>query len=115
MQQLYSAASKMDLTFDLPDLSSALREIQCQYDSIAAKNLQVWCLKLQLYSHLGAQKSATMFGFAQEMDSWYRTKFQDLSNASAKHVQSVRSLREEVAGYKKDVSTGFTPRSWLIL
>lgn len=44
MQQLYSAASKVDLTFGLPDLSSALRQIQSQYDSIAAKNLQVWCL-----------------------------------------------------------------------
>ncbi|XP_026197608.1 notochord granular surface [Anabas testudineus] len=78
MQQLYSAASKVDLTFGLPDLSSALRQIQSQYDSIAAKNLQ-------------------------EMDTWYKTKFQDLSNASSKHIQSVRSLREEIAGYKKDI------------
>lgn len=48
MQQLYSAESKVDLTFDLPDLSSALSQIQSQYDSIAAKNLQVWCLKIPL-------------------------------------------------------------------
>ncbi|KAI3363768.1 hypothetical protein L3Q82_001387 [Scortum barcoo] len=78
MQQIYSATSKVDLTFGLPDLSSALRQIQSQYDSIAAKNLQ-------------------------EMDSWYKSKFQDLSNASTKHVQSVRSVREEIAGYKKDI------------
>uniref|UniRef100_UPI003AAFA16B notochord granular surface n=1 Tax=Centroberyx gerrardi TaxID=166262 RepID=UPI003AAFA16B len=78
MQQIYSSASKVDLTFGLPDLSSALRQIQSQYDSIAAKNLQ-------------------------EMDSWYKTKFQDLSVASNKHVQSVRSVREEIAGYKKDL------------
>ena len=43
MQRTYSAASKVDLTFGLPDLSSALRQIQSQYDSIAAKNLQVAC------------------------------------------------------------------------
>lgn len=41
MQQIYSAASKVDLSFGLPDLSSALSQIQSQYDSIAAKNLKV--------------------------------------------------------------------------
>ncbi|XP_040921143.1 notochord granular surface [Toxotes jaculatrix] len=78
MQQIYSASTKVDVTFGLPDLSSALRQIQSQYDSIAAKNLQ-------------------------EMDAWYKTKFQDLNSASTKHVQSLRSLREEIAGYKKDI------------
>ncbi|KAM9840277.1 notochord granular surface [Aulostomus maculatus] len=78
MQQIYSATAKIEVTFGLPDLSSALRQIQSQYDSIAAKNLQ-------------------------EMDSWYQTKFQDLSQASTKHVQSVRGVREEIAGYKKDI------------
>uniref|UniRef100_A0A8C9ZXP9 Notochord granular surface n=1 Tax=Sander lucioperca TaxID=283035 RepID=A0A8C9ZXP9_SANLU len=78
VQQIYSATSKVDLVFGLPDLSSALRQIQSQYDSIAAKNLQ-------------------------EMDTWYKSKFQDLSSASTKHLQSARSLREEIAGYKKDL------------
>uniref|UniRef100_A0A3B3Y4S4 IF rod domain-containing protein n=1 Tax=Poecilia mexicana TaxID=48701 RepID=A0A3B3Y4S4_9TELE len=78
MQQIYSAASKMDLNFDLPDLSSALTQIQLEYDSIAAKNLQ-------------------------EMDAWYRSMFQDMSDASSKHAQSVRRLREEIAAYRKDI------------
>ncbi|XP_020497670.1 notochord granular surface isoform X1 [Labrus bergylta] len=78
MQRIYSATSKVELSFGLPDLSSALREIQSQYDSIAAKNLQ-------------------------EMDAWYSSKFQDLNNASNKHVQGVRSLRDQIAGYKKDI------------
>ncbi|KAG7454103.1 glial fibrillary acidic protein-like [Solea senegalensis] len=78
MQQIYSVTSKVDVTFGLPDLSSALRQIQAQYDSIAAKNLQ-------------------------EMDTWYKSKFQDLNKASTKHVQSVRSVREEMTGYKKDL------------
>ncbi|KAK9531693.1 hypothetical protein VZT92_011102 [Zoarces viviparus] len=77
VQMIYSATTKMDLAFGLPDLSSALKLIQSQYDSIAAKNLQ-------------------------EMDTWYGTKFQDLSSASTKHVRSTRSMREEIAGYKKD-------------
>ncbi|KAF0023321.1 hypothetical protein F2P81_023951 [Scophthalmus maximus] len=78
VQQIYSATAKVDMTFGLPDLSSALRQIQSQYDSIAAKNLQ-------------------------EMDTWYKAKFEDLGKASNKHIQSVRSVREEIAGYKKDV------------
>ncbi|KAA8583157.1 hypothetical protein FQN60_015703 [Etheostoma spectabile] len=78
MQQIYSATSKVDLVFGLPDLSSALRQIQSQYDCIAAKNLQ-------------------------EMDTWYKSKFQDLNSASTKHLQSARNLREEITGYKKDL------------
>uniref|UniRef100_A0A3P8SBU8 Notochord granular surface n=1 Tax=Amphiprion percula TaxID=161767 RepID=A0A3P8SBU8_AMPPE len=79
MQQIFSSVSKVDQTFGLPDLSSALRQIQTQYDGIAARNLQ-------------------------EMDSWYRSKFQNLNDASTKHAQSVRSLREEIAAYKKDLN-----------
>ncbi|XP_024278468.1 glial fibrillary acidic protein-like [Oncorhynchus tshawytscha] len=77
MQQIYVAVAKVDMTFALPDLSSALKQIQSQYDSIAARNLQ-------------------------EMDAWYKSKFQDLNNVTTKHVQSVRSVREGIASYKKD-------------
>lgn len=38
------------------------------------------------------------------MDAWYKTKFQDLNLASTRHVESVRGVREELNGYKKDVS-----------
>ncbi|XP_041721402.1 notochord granular surface isoform X1 [Coregonus clupeaformis] len=77
MQQIYVAVAKVDITFALPDLSSALKQIQSQYDSIAARNLQ-------------------------EMDAWYKSKFQDLNDVTTKHVQSVRSVREEIASYKRD-------------
>lgn len=43
MQQIYSAACKVEASYELPDLSTALRQIQSQYDSIAAKNLEVRC------------------------------------------------------------------------
>lgn len=36
-----SASSESDFMFGLPDLSPALKQIQSQYDSIAAKNLEV--------------------------------------------------------------------------
>ncbi|KAJ8354061.1 hypothetical protein SKAU_G00216280 [Synaphobranchus kaupii] len=39
----------------------------------------------------------------QEMDSWYNTKFENLNNASTKHLDRVRSVREEITGAKKDI------------
>lgn len=41
MLQISSASSESDFTLGLPDLSSTLKQIQSQYDSIAAKNLEV--------------------------------------------------------------------------
>ncbi|KAG7275624.1 hypothetical protein CRUP_021951 [Coryphaenoides rupestris] len=89
LQQVHK---EVDLTFGLPDLSSALRQIQSQYDSIAAKNLQVVTVEV----------TATMYDI--EMDTWYKTKFQDLNNASTQHTQRLRSVREEIAGSKKDIA-----------
>ncbi|XP_035280201.1 notochord granular surface isoform X2 [Anguilla anguilla] len=80
MKQIYGAVAKTEVSFSLPDLAAALKLIQSQYDEIAAKNLQ-------------------------EMDAWYKTKFEDLSNASTKHVERVRSVREEMATCKKDIQS----------
>lgn len=41
MAQIYETVSKVEVAFALPDLASALKEIQSQYDSTAARNLQV--------------------------------------------------------------------------
>lgn len=51
MQQIYSAACKVEATYELPDLSTALRQIQSQYATIAAKNLQVGCDVLVFMIH----------------------------------------------------------------
>ncbi|KAG9342744.1 hypothetical protein JZ751_015606 [Albula glossodonta] len=77
MKQIYKASATVGASFDVPDLSAALKQVQQEYDCIAAKNLQ-------------------------EMDAWYKTKFDDLSSASTKHVDQVRSVREQIAGAKKD-------------
>ncbi|KAK7157943.1 hypothetical protein R3I93_009213 [Phoxinus phoxinus] len=78
LKQIYSAhATALDV-YSLPDLSGALKQIQHQYDDIAAKNLQ-------------------------EMDSWYKNKFEDLNNKTTKHVDKVRNGREEIVTAKKDI------------
>ncbi|XP_057179491.1 notochord granular surface [Triplophysa rosa] len=78
MAQIYGGVAKVDVAFSLPDLANALKQIQAQYDSIAAQNLQ-------------------------EMDAWYKTKFQDLNKVTSRHVESARSVREEITGYKKEM------------
>ncbi|KAM9724062.1 desmin [Menidia menidia] len=78
MKQIYAAHVSAQSAFTLPDLSAALKQIQAQYDDIAAKNLQ-------------------------EMDSWYKNKFEDITKKTSRHVDKVRSFREELAGAKKDI------------
>ncbi|XP_061076203.1 desmin [Conger conger] len=78
MRQIYKASGIVDSSFSVPDLGAALKQVQDHYDGIAAKNLQ-------------------------EMDSWYKSKFEDLNMASTRHVGNVRSAREEISGVKKDL------------
>nr|XP_019946653.1 PREDICTED: desmin-like isoform X1 [Paralichthys olivaceus] len=78
MKQIYSAHAAAESAFTMPDLAAALKQIQTQYDDIAAKNLQ-------------------------EMDSWYKNKFEDLTKKTTGHVDRVRSFREEMAGAKKEI------------
>uniref|UniRef100_A0A8C9RLZ0 Zgc:172323 n=1 Tax=Scleropages formosus TaxID=113540 RepID=A0A8C9RLZ0_SCLFO len=78
MKQIYGVTAVVGVAFSLPDLATALKQIQHQYDEIAAKSLQ-------------------------EMDTWYSTKFEDLNQASTKHVDRIRSVRQEIAGAKKDI------------
>ncbi|XP_059920816.1 keratin, type II cytoskeletal 2 epidermal isoform X1 [Gadus macrocephalus] len=78
LKQIYSAHASAESAFALPDLASALKQIQKQYDDIAAKNLQ-------------------------DMDAWYKNKFEDITNKTTKHVDKVRGIREGIAGAKKDI------------
>ncbi|XP_068426699.1 desmin [Clinocottus analis] len=80
MNRIYSAHASAQSAFALPDLAAALKQIQTQYDDIAAKNLQ-------------------------EMDSWYKNKFEDLTSKTSRHVDRVRSVRDEIAGAKKDIQS----------
>uniref|UniRef100_A0A3B4X8A4 Zgc:172323 n=3 Tax=Seriola lalandi dorsalis TaxID=1841481 RepID=A0A3B4X8A4_SERLL len=80
MKQIYAAHAAAQSAFSLPDLAAAMKQIQTQYDDIAAKNLQ-------------------------EMDSWYKNKFEDLTKKTTRHVDKVRSIREEIAGAKKEIQS----------
>ncbi|KAG7475722.1 glial fibrillary acidic filament-like [Solea senegalensis] len=78
MKQIYAAHAMVESTYTLPDLAAAMKQIQNQYDDIAAKNLQ-------------------------EMDSWYKNKFEDMTKKTSGHVDRLRSFREGITGAKKDI------------
>uniref|UniRef100_A0A8C7M5X6 IF rod domain-containing protein n=1 Tax=Oncorhynchus kisutch TaxID=8019 RepID=A0A8C7M5X6_ONCKI len=78
MAQVYSGHSSSQCSFALPDLLAALKQNQSQYNEIAAKILA-------------------------EMDSWYKSKFEDITNKTTKHVDKARSVREEITSARKDI------------
>ncbi|XP_075056731.1 vimentin-like isoform X2 [Mixophyes fleayi] len=78
MKQIYNMSAACDLAFSIPDFAAALRDIQTEYEEIAAKNLQ-------------------------EMDEWYKSKFVDFSQASTKHAEHVRHYRGDIANCKRNI------------
>uniref|UniRef100_A0A8C5Q2W7 IF rod domain-containing protein n=1 Tax=Leptobrachium leishanense TaxID=445787 RepID=A0A8C5Q2W7_9ANUR len=78
MKQIYSMSASCDLSFSIPDFAAALRDIQTEYEEIAAKNLQ-------------------------EMEGWYKTKFVDFNQASTKQVEHARNYRGNMANCKRSI------------
>ncbi|KAM4694877.1 desmin-like [Discoglossus pictus] len=78
MKQIYSGTASCDLAFSIPDFAAALRDIQTEYEEIAAKNLQ-------------------------EMDDWYKSKFVDFNQASTKHAEHVRHYRGDITNCKRSI------------
>ncbi|XP_068087322.1 desmin-like [Hyperolius riggenbachi] len=78
MKQIYNVIASCDLAFSIPDFATALRDIQTEYEGIAAKNLQ-------------------------EMDEWYKSKFVDFNQASTKHAENVRHYRGDMANCKRSL------------
>ena len=61
-----------------PDLTSALREIRAQYESLAAKNLQ-------------------------SAEEWYKSKFANLNEQAARSTEAIRASREEIHEYRRQL------------
>ncbi|CAH2252504.1 desmin-like isoform X2 [Pelobates cultripes] len=78
MKQIYSMSASCDLSFSIPDFAAALRDIQTEYEEIAAKNLQ-------------------------EMQEWYSSKFVDFNQASTQQAEHVRHYRADMANYKRNI------------
>ncbi|XP_029466151.1 alpha-internexin [Rhinatrema bivittatum] len=75
---LRAAQVSVELEVAKPDLTSALRDIRAQYESLAAKNLQ-------------------------SADEWYKSKYVNLSEQAARSTEAVRASREEMSEYRRQL------------
>ncbi|XP_010624816.1 alpha-internexin [Fukomys damarensis] len=78
LQASSHAAAEVDVAVAKPDLSSALREIRAQYESLAAKNLQ-------------------------SAEEWYKSKFANLNEQAARSTEAIRASREEIHEYRRQL------------
>ncbi|XP_058503150.1 vimentin like [Solea solea] len=69
---------EMDLV--KPDLTAALRDVRLQYENLASKNIQ-------------------------ESEDWYKSKFADLTEASARNTEALRAAKQEANDYRRQVQT----------
>ncbi|XP_016896267.1 glial fibrillary acidic protein isoform X2 [Cynoglossus semilaevis] len=61
-----------------PDLTTALREIRVQYETMASSNMQ-------------------------ETEEWYRSKFADLSDAANRNAEALRVAKQESNEYRRQI------------
>ncbi|XP_034754435.1 alpha-internexin-like [Etheostoma cragini] len=84
MQELSSMMEEQHVSVELepakPDLTSALKEIRNQYESIASKNLQ-------------------------SAEEWYKTKFASLSEQAARTNEAMRASREEISEFRRQLQS----------
>ncbi|KAK2505595.1 hypothetical protein MC885_016088 [Smutsia gigantea] len=78
LQASSQAAAEVDVAVAKPDLTSALREIRAQYESLAAKNLQ-------------------------SAEEWYKSKFANLNEQAARSTEAIRASREEIHEYRRQL------------
>ncbi|KAM4636184.1 alpha-internexin [Discoglossus pictus] len=78
MIQASQVSVEMEMT--KPDLTSALKEIRSQYESLAAKNLQ-------------------------SADEWYKSKYANLTEQASRSTELIRANREEINDYRRQLQS----------
>ncbi|XP_040891935.1 internexin neuronal intermediate filament protein, alpha b [Toxotes jaculatrix] len=77
---IQAAQVSVEMEVSKPDLTSALKEIRGQYESMASKNLQ-------------------------SAEEWYKTKFADLSEQANRSNEAIRASREEVNEFRRQLQS----------
>lgn len=84
IQELSSMMEAQQVSVELelakPDLTSALKEIRNQYESIATKNLQ-------------------------SAEEWYKGKFASLSEQATRSNEAMRASREEISEFRRQLQS----------
>ncbi|XP_053275360.1 internexin neuronal intermediate filament protein, alpha b [Pleuronectes platessa] len=77
---IQAAQVSVEMEVSKPDLTSALKEIRGQYESMASKNLQ-------------------------SAEEWYKTKFADLSDQANRSNETIRNSREEMNEFRRQLQS----------
>ncbi|KAL2083453.1 hypothetical protein ACEWY4_021226 [Coilia grayii] len=77
---MHAAQVSVEVEMSKPDLTSALKEIRSQYESLASKNLQ-------------------------SAEEWYKTKFANLNEQAVRTNEAIRANREEISDYRRQLQT----------
>uniref|UniRef100_A0A3P8U067 Internexin neuronal intermediate filament protein, alpha b n=1 Tax=Amphiprion percula TaxID=161767 RepID=A0A3P8U067_AMPPE len=77
---IQAAQVSVEMEVSKPDLTSALKEIRGQYESMASKNLQ-------------------------SAEEWYKTKFADLSEQASRSNEAIRASREEMNEFRRQLQS----------
>ncbi|KAM4702831.1 alpha-internexin [Rhinophrynus dorsalis] len=80
MSMLQASQVSVEMEVTKPDLTSALKDIRSQYESLAAKNLQ-------------------------SADEWYKSKFANLSEQATRSTEAIRASREEINEYRRQLQS----------
>lgn len=84
MEELSSMMEAQQVSVEMelskPDLTSALKEIRNQYESIASKNLQ-------------------------SAEEWYKSKFASLSEQATRSNEAMRASREEINEFRRQLQS----------
>ncbi|XP_047435576.1 internexin neuronal intermediate filament protein, alpha b [Mugil cephalus] len=77
---IQAAQVSVEMEVAKPDLTSALKEIRSQYESMSSKNLQ-------------------------SAEEWYKTKFADLSEQANRSNEAIRASREELNEFRRQLQS----------
>lgn len=80
MNMIQAAQVSVEMEVSKPDLTSALKEIRGQYESIASKNLQ-------------------------SAEEWYKSKFVDLNEQATRSQEAMRASREELNEFRRQLQS----------
>ena len=80
MNMIQASPVSVEMEVAKPDLTSALKEIRGQYESMASKNLQ-------------------------SAEEWYKSKFVDLNEQATRSNEAMRTSREEINEFRRQLQS----------
>ncbi|PIO30569.1 Alpha-internexin [Aquarana catesbeiana] len=80
MAMMQASQVSVEVEMAKPDLTSALKDIRFQYESLAAKNLN-------------------------SADEWYKSKFANLNEQASRSSEVIRASREELNDYRRQLQS----------